>query len=592
MHKMRLYFDRLSITYLILGCIPFFIILSFFVYASNQIFSQRTKEVFETQAENYTSVVENEVYHILQTVYSMALDDELQEICSAYQNGNNRPYCSTLFNSRISFFMDLSSDISAALFINGEKDYMFASRDSNLLNGLRSTEQLSSVYEKVMDTGGISFFTAVPEQSVRSGAVDCFYIGIPIKLPTASENRGALIIALRAQIFDNIPQDPEDTDLTAMVRNLIVDESNRIVFCADPQYFGEDLADYFAENEISELKYTISSSSVARTSWRHISCLPHQLEYQSLTRFRNLSIAFLLILCCLLAGIIMMITANQNMRVRKIAHDILMFSGKERNYKIESDSKTVLQEVVVEFNAMTARVQNLVDQLNLKEQMIVDSVNRQRIAEIKTLEAQINPHFLYNTLDTISWAAIEKGEYEISDMICSIAHLLQYSIRNVDMPVSVAEEIEWIENYMFLQKKRFPNLFEFSLNIKGDVEDFRIHKLLLQPLLENCILHAFSEPNPNNRIEITFQAYLPKNALRITVSDNGCGLPESVVQKIDSWQKRHVIEDNDHIGIFNSMSRIDVYYGDTAKIEVESGSAGTSFHFILPQILMEAGDVL
>jgi len=120
-----------------------------------------------------------------------------------------------------------------------------------------------------------------------------------------------------------------------------------------------------------------------------------------------------------------------------------------------------------------------------------DAIDSQRRAEIAALEAQINPHFLYNTLDTINWIAIDNDEYEISNAITSLAAILRYGIDNSNADVRVSREAEWLKQYLFLQQIRLKNTFQCEIHVSQEVMDWKIHKLLFQPFVENSLYHGF-----------------------------------------------------------------------------------------------------
>ena len=122
-----------------------------------------------------------------------------------------------------------------------------------------------------------------------------------------------------------------------------------------------------------------------------------------------------------------------------------------------------------------------------------ESMVREKNAEIRSLEAQINPHFLYNTLDTINWQAIEQQQFSISQMITKLAQILRYSIHNSNEIVTIRTELEFLKKYIYLQQQRFDYSFQCSIDADEKVEECCIHKLLLQPLVENTIIHGFPD---------------------------------------------------------------------------------------------------
>ena len=150
----------------------------------------------------------------------------------------------------------------------------------------------------------------------------------------------------------------------------------------------------------------------------------------------------------------------------------------------DDKTPTEIRTIETQFNIMLDKLERSVE----KEK---EANEKQKNAEIMALEAQINPHFLYNTLDTINWMAIDKDEYEISNSITSLASILRYGIDNSNAVVKISREVEWLKQYLFLQQTRLKNTFECEIDVSPEVLGWNIHKLLFQPFIENAILHGF-----------------------------------------------------------------------------------------------------
>jgi two-component system sensor histidine kinase YesM len=209
------------------------------------------------------------------------------------------------------------------------------------------------------------------------------------------------------------------------------------------------------------------------------------------------------------------------------------------------------------------------------------AIKRQREAEITALEAQINPHFIYNTLDTINWLAIDKEQYEISNAINSLAKILRYGVDKSNGAVEIRKEVEWLKQYVFLQQTRFKNSFQFILHAEPHAQDFFIHKLLLQPFVENAVLHGFDGRKENHILEIMISE--EQGTIRIMISDNGKGMSEKVVEQINE-NTGDSEEVNSHIGISNAIGRIKMYYGTAGKVKFISKSGeGTSIFINIPK---------
>ena len=198
---------------------------------------------------------------------------------------------------------------------------------------------------------------------------------------------------------------------------------------------------------------------------------------------------------------------------------------------------------------------------------LIDEVRQvgaqQKDAEIKALEAEINPHFLYNILDSVNWMAIDREEYEISQMISSLAKILRYSINNSNEVVPLKDEVEWLRQYIYLQQVRFKDSFDYLIDVDDSLLELPVHKLILQPFVENAIRHGFKDSTRRNILRISAKE---ENGVLLSIQDNGCGIQ---ADKLDAILER-TSEEKDHIGIANVIDRIQMYYGDSAEIQVMS----------------------
>ncbi|WP_379140528.1 sensor histidine kinase [Paenibacillus sp. sgz500992] len=174
------------------------------------------------------------------------------------------------------------------------------------------------------------------------------------------------------------------------------------------------------------------------------------------------------------------------------------------------------------YDTMVKRVKTLIDD-------VYTSHLKQKEAELKTLQSQINPHFLYNTLNMISWTAMQKNERDIAEMVQSLSQVFRLSLNNGQDNTTLHQEVEFIENYLFLQKKRFTTRFHFSVTLDEEISHFQVPKLLLQPLVENAIIHAIEPLEGSGMIAVA--CYAEESWIVLEVVDNGKGMtPERVKQ--------------------------------------------------------------
>lgn len=216
-----------------------------------------------------------------------------------------------------------------------------------------------------------------------------------------------------------------------------------------------------------------------------------------------------------------------------------------------------IRRIVDGFNRMVHQLEKLITQV---KQSAVDQKN----AEISAMEAQIDPHFLYNTLDTINWKAIEKEEYEISSMVGILADILRYSIRDPGETVSVGQVLYWMEQYTILQSKKLDAPLKVELDVPEELKNYRMHKLLLQPIVENAIRHGFWQKKEECRLKITIRK--TEDQIHIIVKDNGKGIAPELLAKLNDMSATMP----GHVGIQNVRVRLKLYYGEDATVYFES----------------------
>ncbi|MDO5408748.1 MAG: histidine kinase [Eubacteriales bacterium] len=237
-----------------------------------------------------------------------------------------------------------------------------------------------------------------------------------------------------------------------------------------------------------------------------------------------------------------------------------------------------IQQIVDGFNVMVIETGAMVEKVK-------QSTVEQKNAELSAMEAQIDPHFLYNTLDTINWKALEKEEYEISDMVGALADILRYSIRNPGETVSIAHELSWLEQYVMLQKEKLSQPLQVEIDVLEDLKSYRIHKLLLQPFLENAINHGFYGKKEPCFLKIRMR--LAENQLHITIRDNGKVADPELLRRLND----RTTQWDGHLGINNVRKRLELYYGEDADIYFESSEGiGLTVHLFIRAERGEEGE--
>ena len=225
------------------------------------------------------------------------------------------------------------------------------------------------------------------------------------------------------------------------------------------------------------------------------------------------------------------------------------------------------REMLSEIDVIAKQYNHTIDDLEKALLREKTETENSRKAEIRMLEAQINPHFIYNILDTVNWIAIEKDEYDISNAISTLAAILRYAISNSDKPVTLRDEVDWLKKYVYLQQFRLKNKFSFEIKTDPEILDVRVHKLIIQPFVENAIMHGFDTQRETYTLKVSMLAEGSKVA--ITIADNGKGISPEILAALRSGDVKE-IRDKAGIGLSNAFLRLHRYCEGQDEVIVQS----------------------
>jgi two-component system sensor histidine kinase YesM len=176
--------------------------------------------------------------------------------------------------------------------------------------------------------------------------------------------------------------------------------------------------------------------------------------------------------------------------------------------------------------------------------------------QLKYLQGQINPHFLYNTLDTIRWMAVRNDQGDIAEQVKALSDVFRYTLNKGDTFTTVAREIEHVRKYMLIQQKRFEDRIEYDIDAGEDCLQLKVPNLILQPLVENAVVHGLEESTEKGRIHI--RIYTKENDLYYVVEDNGVGFDEKEIRnKMNNSEQSHEV-----FALKNIDERLKLMYGD------------------------------
>lgn len=370
---------------------------------------------------------------------------------------------------------------------------------------------------------------------------------------------------------------------------IVMDQYRKIIYASDPTLYGTDIKEnsYYkkiVENEkgffvgnVKNQKSHIRFSSIFQTGWKLISYEPYQNFWSFyVVLLLGLGTAMFLVLTFIVLHNCRIIEG----RMKRLNKNILEVSSGNLEAKISENYEIEFQEIFCNFNSMLDKIQELLKQLEREEE------EKHRM-EIQALQAQINPHFFYNTLVTIRFM-IQMEEYSEADQaILSFSKLLRKSFANQQKFITIKEEMDMVEEYLKLMSLRYKEKFQWKIIIEYEIAELGILKNLIQPLVENSISHGFNTKEEQGHIWI--RAYNKDGKVIVEVEDDGVGVDlERVKTCIESREVPRVKEQFSGIGVSNIQMRIKRNFGDNYGMYVflnEHG--GTTFQVEIPVIHLE-----
>jgi two-component system, sensor histidine kinase YesM len=287
-----------------------------------------------------------------------------------------------------------------------------------------------------------------------------------------------------------------------------------------------------------------------------------------------------LIICFMTISLMSIIAAGRLTRpMQKLINSMLEVQKGDFSQSVEFTGRD-------EIGQLGQRYDQMVKQINTLIHDVYHSKLQQRNAELKTLQAQINPHFLYNTLNTICWTAQRKEQQEIADMTYALSKVFRITLNDGKDFLTIKEELELVNNYLYLQKMRFNPEFAYEIEVKEEMENYSIPKLLIQPFIENSVIHGIEPSNESGFIKIS--AFVQSDTAIIEIIDNGVGMDERLLTTFRRTLHFQNTEGFNRLqgtgyAIHNVKERLHHVYGDKANIYFHSiQGRGTRVEIHLP----------
>lgn len=323
-------------------------------------------------------------------------------------------------------------------------------------------------------------------------------------------------------------------------------------------------------------KENIVVGSVAYTGWKLIGVVPESVQETSINKFRYYIITTILIL-------VMMLLQVNRFISRKISRPI-----RELDESVKAYEAGAMPDIYIggsaEIRHLGYSVQKSYEQIEALMKEIIQQQTERRKSELDALQSQINPHFLYNTLESITWMIEAQRNKEAVVMISELAKLLRVSLSRGKTIISIGDELQHSRSYMNIQRVRYKERFKVEFLIDEEIKNYCIVKLVIQPLLENAIYYGLGNMDEDDDGQILIRGEKKGEDIYISIEDNGMGMPEDIRSNILTDNSK-VPKHGSGVGVINVHSRISLMFGPEYGLEVYSElDEGTKVVIHIPAI--------
>ena len=323
-------------------------------------------------------------------------------------------------------------------------------------------------------------------------------------------------------------------------------------------------------------KENVVVGSVAYTGWKLIGVVPESVQETSINKFRYYIITTILIL-------VMMLLQVNRFISRKISRPI-----RELDESVKAYEAGAMPDIYIggsaEIRHLGYSVQKSYEQIETLMKEIIQQQTERRKSELDALQSQINPHFLYNTLESITWMIEAQRNKEAVVMISELAKLLRVSLSRGKTIISIGDELQHGRSYMNIQRVRYKERFKVEFLIDEEIKNYCIVKLVIQPLLENAIYYGVGNMDEDDDGQILVRGEKKGEDIYISIEDNGMGMPEDIRDNILTDNSK-VPKHGSGVGVINVHSRIRLMFGPEYGLEVYSElDEGTKVVIHIPAI--------
>ena len=464
-------------------------------------------------------------------------------------------------------FIKFNPEIAGIMIVNTNGGYISDVMNKVSRDSLTYEDWYSKSYK---EPDKIHLFTKPIGRNIdnifRYSADEVFSMSKAVVDYNTKEVKGVILIDIKLDVIKSFIENskPGTAGFIYIIdsnKNIVYTPVNNIVYRINNDWI-ENINNEIIIKNINGENYQLTKVSSKYTGWETIGVFPESEGLRVIKYIRYYSLIIGIVALIIAEGLVVIFTRSIVMPIQKLKQ--LMKKAQEGDLTVSFNTKysDEIGELGSSFNTMVKEINNLINLVQIEEK-------NKRIAEMNVLQAQIKPHFMYNTLDTIRWMAEEHNEEDIVEIIEAFTNLLRISLSKGKEIISVKEELNHVQSYLTIQKIRYEDKLDYEIDFDENIFNYKLIKLILQPLVENAIYHGIKEKRGNGKILITGK--IEGDLLYFTVIDNGKGIEKELLNKINRMLTNSSEKGNEMgYGIFNVNERIRLTYGEEYGLTYKS----------------------
>jgi len=543
-------------------------------FLSVNTLTQKVSSSFSETVFYVRNSVEKELYQIKNISAYIYIDMDLKEaILKKYLQPDSSLEAEKRIQEKLKNYLIAAtfSNINA-IKVYGFNGFEMSFGDNGKLLELDDNKIINSQwYNEALQNNAMTLWAGIHESFLKErGTTPQYSISLfrVIRDKSYKQNIGVVYISLDPQIFSSLTK---NLSLSTKNEIYILDNNNRIVNNPYPKVSAEEIAQILDENNNTNTmdNFTREDKNNRRKyffclindfNWKVVGMVPIDEVTRDNKEIFIITAAAFFVSFVFSCVIWFFVSSSIVEPVKRLTQATRSVRNGNFDIQVQYSSNNELGILTSNFNYMVKKINDLLKQ-------VLDENIRKKDAEYKALQAQINPHFLYNTLNSLRWMATIQKADNIKNVVDALGRLLRNSTSKMDQYITIKEELDNLNDYIYIQKIAYKNKFQVEYDVSEEVLQHKCIKFILQPLVENAIFHGIQPKDYRGTIWISISKL--NEFIQFSVKDNGVGMSNEEIERLLTSENETIKKFNG-IGIYNIHERIQMTYNGQGSLAIDS----------------------